>query len=259
MPSSALEPPPSSASPSRLTALHQRRLAQVWRSAGWPCLDAIELDLLAVGCLSRHWDEQGRQTLRVTDQGIQVLAAKRRRHQAALSAHEGLVGQVVREMHRAGRVVWRGLSLRAPLPAESGATQWALAMPDVFSIRHTSVEDYAEPVVHEIKVSRSDLRADLQKAHKGAAYLALSSQCWYVLARGIADLEEVPVSFGVMLADEHGLEVARPAPRRAMRLPFVVWIALARAAAELHEDSEQCLLGSESPPSSGLAAEEGLL
>ena len=95
-----------------LAASH-RRLREVGRSAGWPCRDPIELDLLAAGLLQRQWDEQGRETLRVTDAGIQVLAATRQRNQAAFSAHEALVQRVAQEMRRAGRVVWRGISLPA--------------------------------------------------------------------------------------------------------------------------------------------------
>ena len=30
-----------------LTRPHRTRLMQIWRSAGWPCKDAIEIDLLA--------------------------------------------------------------------------------------------------------------------------------------------------------------------------------------------------------------------
>jgi hypothetical protein len=230
-----------------LSAAHKRRLRGLWRSAGWPCHDGLELDLLAAGALSRHWDDQGRETLRVTDAGLAVLAATRVRNQSALNAHEALVGVVAQQMQRAGRVVWRGLSLRAPLAAQDGSTAWCVAMPDVFSIRHTTVEDYTEPVVHEIKVSRADLLSDLRQANKGAAYLAMSSQCWYVLKRGIALPDEVPPAFGVMLADDAGLEVARAAPCRAMRVPFAVWMALARANAERDdEDGVQGLL-SEAP------------
>jgi hypothetical protein len=213
------------------SAAHLKRLREVWRSAGWPCLDNIELDLLAAGLLTRHWDEAGRQTLRVSDSGIAVLAAKRQRHQQALSAHEELVGRVATEMQRAGRIVWRGLSLRAPLPGDDGHTQWPTVMPDLFSIRNTTLEDCTEAVVHEIKVSRADFRSDLQRPAKGQAYQALASQCWYVLKRGIAQLDEVPAEYGVLWADAHGLEVGRAAPKRAMRLPFMMWMALARAPA----------------------------
>lgn len=226
-----------------LKVAHRRRLREIWRSAGWPCHDALELDLLAAGLLSRHWDGQGRETLRVSDAGIEMLASVRRRNQAAFGAHEALVSRVARDMQRAGRVVWRGLGLRAPLAADDGATRWAVAMPDVFSIRHTTLEDCTEPVVHEIKVSRADLLTDLRSPAKGAAYRSLASQCWYVLRPGIAVPAEVPAEYGLMVAEDERLVVIRPAPRRAVRVPFVVWMSLARATPEpVDEDSPQAAL-----------------
>ena len=250
-----------------LTALHWRRLRDVWRSAGWPCRDAIELDLLVAGLLHRHLDAQGRETLCVSDAGLRELAATLQRNRAAFDSHEALVARVALQMLRAGRVVWRGLKLRVPLPVSPGATgatgatgapgspavpgsppdhaamRWVQAMPDVFSIRHTTVEDFVAPVAHEIKVRRADLLADLRRVDKGAAYLAMSSQCWYVLAAGIADADEIPATFGVMVADRNALTVMRPAPCRAMRLPFPVWMALARATAvpALHLDGQDLL------------------
>ena len=214
--------------PPPLPPLHRRRLHAIWRSAG---------------LVTRCFDAAGRETLRVTDAAISLLAAARRRQQAAFAAHEALVAQVARALQRAGRIVWRGLALRAPLDRPDGGTAWALAMPDVYSIRHTSVEDATEAAAHEIKVSRADLLADLRRRDKARAYLALSSQCWYVLRRGIAQAHEVPEPFGVMFADGGELEVVRPAPRRALRLPFATWMALARADAEDAADEPQALLG----------------
>jgi len=229
----------------RLGAVHRRRLRALWRSAGWPCHDAVEIELLAAGWIQRCRDDAGRETLRVSDAGVAELARTLQANRAARDAHEALVARVALEMQRAGRIVWRGLALRAPLPAaDGGATRWAITMPDVYSIRHTTVEDYVEPLAHEIKVRRADLLADLRRPDKGAAYAALASQCWYVLARGIADPDEVPPAYGVMLADACGLEVARAAPRRASRVPFAVWMALARARAEPPPDDDgQRLLG----------------
>ena len=73
----------------------------------------MEIELIAAGLLERHFDEQGRETLRVTDAGVEVLAATLQRNRALRDAHEDLVARVALEMQRAGRVVWRGLSLRA--------------------------------------------------------------------------------------------------------------------------------------------------
>ena len=170
---------------------HRRRLREVWRSAGWPCRDAIEIELLAAGLLLQVFDDGGRTTLRVTEAGVQLLAASLRRNRAAFDAHEALVGRVVREMQRAGRLAWRGLRLRAPPPDGEGPRLWPTAMPDVFSIRHTTREDLVEPIVHEIKVRRADLLADLRHEAKRQAYLGLSSQCWYVLKAGIGSAGDV--------------------------------------------------------------------
>ena len=215
---------------------HRRRLHDVYRSAGWPCLDAVEIELLAAGLLERVRQPAGHETLRVSDAGVALLASALRRNRARRDAHEALVERVAREMTRAGRIAWRGLSVRAKVTdagvagEPGGGGRWGMAMPDVFSIRQTSVEAYLQPVVHEVKVRRSDLLADLRNPAKRAAYLQLGSECWYVLRAGIARADEVPPECGVLFATDTALDVARPAPRRAMHLPFDLWMALARAA-----------------------------
>ena len=208
----------------------------MWRSAGWPFQDLIEVELLAAGLLERHRDGDGREVLRVTDAGISVIADTTAKNRMARSAHEDLVSRVALEMQRAGRIVWRGLSLRAPPQAASKT--WPVVMPDVYSIRHTTVEDYVEPIVHEIKVNRADLLSDLRNEVKRESYRALSSQCWYVIKKGIGEPDEIPAAYGVMVADGGQLEVARPAPRQPMRMPLAVWMALARTNAELHDDTQ---------------------
>ena len=72
-----------------LSAVHRRRLREVWRSAGWPCQDLIEVELLAAGLLQRQRDGDGRESLRVTDAGIAVLAATLQKNRAARDAHVG--------------------------------------------------------------------------------------------------------------------------------------------------------------------------
>jgi hypothetical protein len=111
------------------------------------------------------------------------------------------------------------------------------------------VEAYLEPIVHEIKVSRADLLGDLKNPAKRAAYLDMGGECWYVLgqtAKGkpIAQPDEVPSECGVMLCDGSRLIVARAAPRRPLqKLPFHVWMALAKAVpAARGDDGGQALL-----------------
>lgn len=241
---------PSPATGPLLTRAHARRLRDIYRSAGWPCQDPLEIDLLAAGLLERVQRASGHETLRVTDAGVQWLATVLARNRAALSAHEALVQRVAQEMARSGRLAWTGLSLRAQVP--SGDTErplrWCVARPDVFSIRHTSVESYVEPIVHEIKVRRADLLADLRQDGKRAAYRDLG-ECWYVLGtdargRAIAEPEEVPQECGVMVVGQERLTVARAAPRPARAsLPFGVWMALARATplAGADEDAQGLL------------------
>ncbi|MES1161485.1 MAG: hypothetical protein ABUL50_00295, partial [Rhizobacter sp.] len=194
-----------------VTPLHRRRLREVYRSAGWPCQDAVEVELLALGLLERVRQPSGHETVRVTDAGIALLAETLQRNRARRDAHELLVERVAREMTREGRLAWRGLSLRAKV-----GDAWAMAMPDVFSVRHTTVEAYLAPIVHEVKVNRSDLLSDLRSPTKRAAYLQLSSECWYVVRAGIAQPDEIPPECGVLVASDTALEVARAAPKRAL-------------------------------------------
>lgn len=241
----------SSAATPALTRAHARRLRDIYRSAGWPAQDALEIDLLAAGLLDRVRTASGHETLRVTDTGVQWLALALARNRAALSAHEALVQRVAQEMARAGRLAWTSLSLRAQVATGDAERplRWCIARPDVFSIRHTSVESYVEPIVHEIKVRRADLLADLRQEAKRAAYRDLG-ECWYVLGtdargRAIAEPDEVPGDCGVLLLQGDRLVVARPALRPARSgLPFGVWMALAKATPVANADEDaQGMLG----------------
>lgn len=241
---------------------HLTRLMAIWRSAGWPCRDAIELDLLAAGWATPSEAASGHETLRLTDAGIRLLAQSRQRNQRSLSAHDRLAQRVANHLTASGRIVWRELSLRAKVnghgePAPEGAPStgiglwpvdavdegrleqpvakafWRVARPDVFSVRHTSVEAYLQPMVHEVKVSRADLLSDLRHAAKRESYQWLSCETYYVFPAGVAEPEEVPQDFGVWVLNgtlESGtLDLLRPARHAPCKLPFAAWMALARA------------------------------
>lgn len=244
------------ASQTVLGKAHARRLRDIYRSAGWPCQDLLEIELLAAGMLDRVRAPTGHESLRVTDAGVRLLADTLAVNRAAFSAHEALVQRIALEMTRAGRVAWRGLALRAQVPGDGNGgddnekpLRWCVARPDVFSIRNTSVEAYVEPIVHEVKVRRADLLADLRQPGKRASYQDLG-ECWYVLGvdakgRCIAEPDEVPAECGVLLAQPDRLVVARAATRRSRAgLPFGVWMALAKATPVAGvDDGAQALLG----------------
>lgn len=269
---------PASMSAAPLTRLHRSRLLQVWRSAGWPCKDGIEIDLLAAGLL-RQQAEDGRETLKLTEAGIALLAESRQRGVRAASAHDRLAQRFAWQLLDMGRIVWRELSLRAlvedgtqhelppaPLgpalwteetPQQAAARNvWRMARPDLFSVRNTSVESYLQPMVHEIKFSRADLLSDLRHAAKRQAYQWLASEVYYVFPAGVAKPNEIPAQFGVWVLngdlDEGQFELLRPAQHVQCRLPFPVWLALAKATPLQDErDSTQAALGpqaDDSPP-----------
>ena len=244
--------------PAPLGKAHARRLREIYRSAGWPSQDLLEIELLAAGMVHRVHAPTGHESLRVTDLGVNLLAATLVSNRAAFSAHEALVARVAQEMTRAGRITWQGLSLRAQVPSDDDAKplRWCIAKPDVFSIRNTSVSTYVDPIVHEVKVRRADLLGDLNHEAKRASYLDLG-ECWYVLGndakgRCIALPEEVPPECGVMVLEAERLVVVRAAPRRTRNgLPFGVWMALAKATPlGGPDDHAQAMLG-DKPGDSG--------
>jgi hypothetical protein len=64
-----------SSSPVTLKRIHAQRLREVYRSAGWPHQDVVEIDLLAAGLLDRVTTDSGHAVVRLTDAGIQHLAS----------------------------------------------------------------------------------------------------------------------------------------------------------------------------------------
>ena len=70
--------------------MHLTRLMSIWRSGGWPCRDAVELDVVAAGWATLKEDAGGHETIRLTDAGIRLMAEARQRNQRSLSAHDQL-------------------------------------------------------------------------------------------------------------------------------------------------------------------------
>jgi hypothetical protein len=216
--------------PSRL---HAQRLRAYYRSAGWPCLDAIEIDLLQLGFVERVPRGAGTEIIRVTHTGMQALAANLAHNRNAFSTHETAVHETGRQLALSGRLVYRNLALRGRVGAG-----WRLCRPDVYSIRHTSVAAHACPAIHEVKVRRADLLGDIANADKRASYMALSCEFFYVLPAGLARLDEIPFDCGVLFMTPTGLQAGRPSARRQLEPGIGEWMAIARRAAEPFEPDD---------------------
>jgi hypothetical protein len=238
-----------------LTRQHRTRLMAMWRSAGWPCKDGIEIDLLAAGFVTAHRDEAGREQLRLSESGIAWLAQARQQGQRALSRHDRLALRFAGHLQKsAGRIVWRELSLRAmvapdgpaapeperatlwpdePAPPAPLPHAWRMARPDLFSVRNTTAPAYLQPQVHEVKVSRADLLSDLRNKAKREAYEWLSCETCYLFPAGMAEPDEIPEPYGVWVLHgeiaEGRFEQLRPARHQPCTLPFAVWMALAKS------------------------------
>ena len=252
-----------------ITRFHRTRLMQIWRSAGWPCKDGLEIDLLAAGLIRLHIAPDGCETLRLTDEGILMLAQARQRGVRALSLHDRLGQKFAAQLLASGRIVWTELSLRAVIDtvpmgdgvppaatadapantapamaplwadddhapaARAAANVWRMARPDLFSVRNTSVPAYLQPMVHEVKASRADLLSDLRHDAKRQAYQWLCEECYYVFPAGIAEPDEIPEHFGIWVlhgsVEDGRFELLRPARHNRCTLPFSVWMALCKA------------------------------
>ena len=78
----------------KLGRFHTKRLREVYRSAGWPFLDTIEIELIAAGLLEQVTKEIGHATVRVTASGIAHLALSIQRNRQNRSEHEILVDRI---------------------------------------------------------------------------------------------------------------------------------------------------------------------
>lgn len=254
---------------STLTRAHRSRLMKIWRSAGWPSRDPVDIDLLGAGLVSLVGDHPAQECLRLTDAGIAVLAQSRQEHRRSASTHDRLALRMADLLMESGRLVWRELSLRAQVESDAptqpvadtpaGGAQnfiasdslwageddghhkaepkpqvnWRLSRPDLFSVRRTSNPAYLQPMVHEVKVSRADLFSDLRHKAKRSSYQWLCSECHYVFPVGLAEPKELPEELGVWVI--HGdiesgrLEMLRPERHSPRALPFDVWMAMANA------------------------------
>ncbi|GAI89372.1 unnamed protein product, partial [marine sediment metagenome] len=95
-----------------------------------------------------------------------------------------------------------------------GSVMWATGhMPraDVLAVR----KSFTNPsfTIYEVKVSRSDFNADVNKG-KYRIYFADCCQFYFAVPAGLVKKEEVPEGAGLIVRGENGWRVVKSAPRR---------------------------------------------
>ncbi|MES1930105.1 hypothetical protein SADO_12658 [Salinisphaera dokdonensis CL-ES53] len=220
--------------PATLPRRHATRLRHYWRSHGWACHDNIDLDLLRWGLIEEIADGALASHFLVTALGRDALGEAVVRNRRARSRHAEVAESVARHLAGLGRLVFTELSIHTVEHTAEG--RWSLCKPDVFSLTRSLRPDHLAPQVHEIKVRRSDLLGEL-RSQKTRRYRELAGEVFFVLAEGIAEPEEIPADYGVVVWRESGgYTLARSAPRHAYTIETRHWMAMARARPFMAED-----------------------
>lgn len=217
-----------------LSRRHATRLRHYWRSHGWACHDNIDLDLLRWGLIEEVADAALASHFLVTACGRNALGEAVVRNRRARSRHAEIAEGVARHLASLGRLVFTELSIHTADDALEG--RWSLCKPDVFSLTRSLRPDHLAPQVHEIKVRRSDLLGEL-RSEKTRRYRELAGEVFFVLAEGIAEPEEIPADYGVVVwRAAGGYTLARGAPRHDYTIETRHWMAMARARPFIAED-----------------------
>lgn len=152
------------ASTQSLTRAHYRRLRHYWRGraqGGASRTDTIDLELAVAGYIRRVESPSAPVFFCITHAGELELSAEHAREVERRRPHHDIAERVAAWQREQSRITWLNIELKAD---HDGLCQ--VVRPDVFSLACTFNEMRLQPEVYEVKVSRSDLLADLRDPYK---------------------------------------------------------------------------------------------
>lgn len=199
-----------------LTPRHYKRLRWYFKSShGAASLaDGVDLDLAALGFVDRSANVSGLVHFTITEAGTKELSAENLREIERRRPHHTLAGRVSQWLRDEGRVTWENIEFVIDVSAD-GQTRRQVARPDVFSILTTLDSKRIRPLVHEIKVSRSDFLADVSRPEKRRAYQSIAHAFYYVAPAGIITTQDCPPECGLVVEREGAFEVIKKPARRS--------------------------------------------
>lgn len=180
--------------------------------------DGIDLDLIQRGWL--RYNASGRPEL--TERGVLAAAEARQQNKLRQNAHDTLAIRLAHRLQCRNRLVWVNKEFRIEV---SG--RYFYARPDVYSLVATRNPDRIRPIVHEVKVSRSDFLSDVASDKKRAMYWNLAERVYYVAPPNIILREEIPDGCGLMVETSTGnFNIVLKCKRRSVEIPSSVWMNL---------------------------------
>lgn len=211
---------PEEIKPQILTKQHYKRLRFYFNSRGQSSVrDAIDLDLAGLGLIKRQ-ESYGRISYSITSAGEKELYEEKQREIKRRSPHHDLGSRLASYLRENGRITWENIEFKIETFDVQGLKNIYSARPDVFSMAPTYNEEKMNPVVYEVKVSRSDFLSDISKPDKRASYQEICEQMYYVSPPNIIKLDEVPLGCGLIHEIKNGeFKVIKKIKKRKVTIP----------------------------------------
>jgi len=167
-------------------------------------MDATDLDLSGLKLIEITVGTYSNQ-IKVTPSGIEAIHQYRQKTIATRNIHNNLGARLSEYLRKQGRITWENIEFKNRLTnPETGYEQFQCVRPDVFSILPSLQLKYANPCIHEVKVSRADFLGDIGRPEKREAYYEMSEAVYYTVPEGMVSPEEIPTGFGLMIETKNG-------------------------------------------------------
>jgi hypothetical protein len=216
---------PWPAPPVTLSRQHVRRLRHYYErgrhSRATAMNDMLDLDLEVMGQLVIDRKARWGSPVELTAAGRESIFKDRQENAAARRGHNTLASRVASWLKAEGRLAWENIEFI--VDGEPGRRQ--AVRPDVFSILPTHDIRRASPMVHEVKISRSDFLADLANPSKRQGYAALAGSVTYVAPVGLISPEEIPQGCNLLVELEEG-KFKKVKAARSKRVELSSWALL---------------------------------
>lgn len=164
-------------------------------------------------------DEDNKSYYKITSKGVRGLKIKNEIDVESRSHHDELAELACHFYGEKGYAGWCNVSMDCNV----GEGLVKVVRPDVLLIKKTYNKEKIDPIVIEVKVSRSDFLSDISNHDKRNAYRTISSKLYYLAPKGIIDREKDLLGsdsdIGIIeYSDESGIDVVRVAKKRKSSL-----------------------------------------